>query len=71
MSDASPAAPAAAEPPTDSIIASRLRELLAVADLQTTTERQLRQMLEQELGCSLAEKKAFIREQARAPCVSH
>ena len=48
----------------NALIVSRLRELLAVADLQCTTERQLRQMLEEELGVSLAEKKAFIREQA-------
>jgi hypothetical protein len=40
----------------------RLRELLAGADMAETTERQLRQALEAELGVSLESRKALIRE---------
>ncbi|GAQ79731.1 hypothetical protein KFL_000370050 [Klebsormidium nitens] len=42
-------------------IARRVQEKLKTADLQTTTERQLRKQLEEELGVDLTEKKTIIR----------
>jgi hypothetical protein len=66
---AAAAAPAAALPSSagvsDEALAARVRAVLSVADLETTTERGVRKQLEGELGVSLAERKAFIRAQAR------
>ena len=67
--DAAAAAPAAgaADPSagvSDAQLAERLRAVLEAADLSATTERAIRKSLEEELGVSLAERKAFIRSQA-------
>ena len=50
----------------DGEVLARLRALLAEADLNTATERGLRKELEADLGCSLADRKALIREEVRA-----
>lgn len=66
--DAPPAEPTAAAPalgPDDTVLGAALLELLLATDLATTTERQLRATLEAQFGYPLAERKAFIRTQAR------
>ncbi|GFH17357.1 uncharacterized protein HaLaN_13975, partial [Haematococcus lacustris] len=47
--------------PGDDQLKSALKELLDRADLQTTTEKKLRQELEEQFACDLRTKKALIR----------
>eukprot|EP00271_Cylindrocystis_brebissonii_P007322 TRINITY_DN2069_c1_g1_i1.p1 TRINITY_DN2069_c1_g1~~TRINITY_DN2069_c1_g1_i1.p1 ORF type:complete len:380 (-),score=139.47 TRINITY_DN2069_c1_g1_i1:322-1461(-) len=46
---------------SEETIRQRLLEILETADLNVATERIIRKQLEQELGCSLADRKEFIR----------
>ncbi|MQM09979.1 hypothetical protein Taro_042871 [Colocasia esculenta] len=48
---------------SDSELARRLREVLRVSDLTTTTTATVRHRLEEDFGVDLSGKKAFIREQ--------
>jgi hypothetical protein len=68
---AAPGGGAAAADPSaavsDAELSARLRVVLQAADLSSTTERAIRKSLEEELGVSLNERKAFIRAQARLP----
>lgn len=48
---------------SDAALSARLHAVLQAADLSATTERAIRKSLEEELGVSLAERKAFIRSQ--------
>ena len=50
---------------SDAALSARLHAVLQAADLSATTERAIRKSLEEELGVSLAERKAFIRSQVR------
>ncbi|XP_057769016.1 upstream activation factor subunit spp27-like [Salvia miltiorrhiza] len=48
---------------SDSELIERLRDVLSVSDLNTTTTAILRRRLEEDLGIDLSDRKAFIREQ--------
>ncbi|XP_009629952.1 upstream activation factor subunit UAF30-like isoform X2 [Nicotiana tabacum] len=48
---------------SDSVLVDRLREILKVSDLETTTAGSVRRNLEEEFGVDLNDRKAFIRDQ--------
>lgn len=48
---------------SDSVLVDRLREILKVSDLETTTAGSVRRKLEEEFGVDLNDRKAFIRDQ--------
>ncbi|KAF5779368.1 putative transcription regulator SWI/SNF-BAF60b family [Helianthus annuus] len=48
---------------SDADLTGRLRQLLTISDLNTSTTASIRRMLEQEFGVDLTDKKAFIRQQ--------
>ena len=51
---------------SDEQLVARLRQLLQVSDLQTTTEKMLRKSLEAEFGTDLTDKKPLIRQEVRS-----
>ncbi|CAL8462195.1 g1726 [Coccomyxa elongata] len=53
-------------PVSDEVIVTRLRALLQEVDLQTTSERKLRETIEAELKEDLSERKALIRQEVQA-----
>ncbi|BDA46055.1 probable upstream activation factor subunit spp27 [Coccomyxa sp. Obi] len=53
-------------PVSDEVIVTRLRALLKEVDLQTTSERKLRETIEAELKEDLSERKALIRQEVQA-----
>ncbi|WOG93121.1 hypothetical protein DCAR_0312402 [Daucus carota subsp. sativus] len=56
---------------SNSELVKRLHEILSTSDLNTTTTGIVRRKLEEELGVSLSDKKAFIREQVDLYLQSH
>lgn len=47
-------------------LATRLREILDVADLEVTTEKTIRTQLQEEFGIDLSQRKKFIRQEVEA-----
>lgn len=56
---------------SDQQIVLRLRAMLKDVDLDTTTERMLREKLEEEFGADLADKKALIKEEVKQYIEEH